>query len=172
MRVHACRHCGEVFPSYSDLRQHLDSHASGHKCATCGRAFTRRFTLRRHANRCRPKPFTCDVCHSGFTRKWGLDQHKRTVQCGSPPQPGPAPKRRRIASLDEDPVLAPPVEHAANDELSSALQDFVQENWGSIRTYVARGPVQTRYNHRFTTPDMRVLKEPLGELFDEQATAF
>ena len=29
MRVHACRHCGEVFPSYSDLRQHLDSHASG-----------------------------------------------------------------------------------------------------------------------------------------------
>ena len=172
MRVHACRHCGEVFPSYSDLRQHLDSHASGHKCATCGRAFTRRFTLQRHASGCRPKPFTCDVCHSGFTRKWDLDQHKRTVQCGSPPQPGPAPKRRRIASLNEDPVLAPPVEHAANDELSSAIRDFVHENWGSIRTHVVHGPIQTRYNHRFTTPDMRVLKEPLGELFDEQTTAF
>ena len=171
MRVHACRHCGEVFPSYSDLRQHLDSHASGHKCATCGRAFTRRDHLQRHASRCRPKPFTCDVCHSGFTRKWDLDQHKRTVQCGSPPQPGPAPKRRRIASLDEDPLTPPPGE-PSNDNLSSALQDFVQENWGSIRTYVARGPVQTRYNHRFTTPDMRVLKEPLGELFDEQTTAF
>ena len=172
MRVHACRHCGEVFPSYSDLRQHLDSPASGHKCATCGRAFTRRFTLQRHASGCRPKPFTCDVCHSGFTRKWDLDQHKRTVQCGSPPQPGPAPKRRRIASLNEDPVLAPPVEHAANDELSSAIRDFVHENWGSIRTHVVHGPIQTRYNHRFTTPDMRVLKEPLGELFDEQTTAF
>ena len=43
-------------------------------------------------------------------------------QCGGPPQPGPAPKRRRIvASLNEDPVLAVPVEHAANDELSSAI---------------------------------------------------
>ena len=94
------------------------------------------------------------------------------MQCGSPPQPGPAPKRRRIvASLNEDPVLAPPVE-PSNDNLSSALQDFVQENWASVRTHVVRGPVQTRYNHRFTTPDMRLLNEPLGELFDEQNTAF
>ena len=93
------------------------------------------------------------------------------MQCGGPPQPGPAPKRRRIASLDEDPLTPPPVE-PSNDNLSSALQDFVQENWASVRTHVVRGPVQTRYNHRFTTPDMRVLKEPLGELFDEQTTAF
>ena len=142
-----------------------------HKCATCGRAFTRRDHLQRHASRCRPKPFACDVCNSSFGRKQDLDRHKRTVQCGGPPQPGPAPIRRRITSLDEDPLTPPPVE-PSNDNLSSALQDFVQENWGSIRTYVARGPVQTRYNHRFTTPDMRVLKEPLGELFDEQTTAF
>ena len=144
-----------------------------HTCATCGRAFTRRDHLQRHASRCRPKPFTCDVCHSGFTRKWDLDQHKRTVQCGGPPQPGPAPKRRRIvASLNEDPVLAVPVEHTANDELSSAIRDFVQENWGSIRTYVARGPVQTRYNHRLTTMDTRELQEPLRQLFEEQTTSF
>ena len=173
MRVHACRHCGEVFPSYSDLRQHLDSHASGHKCATCGRAFTRRFTLQRHASGCRPKPFTCDVCHSGFTRKWDLDQHKRTVQCGGPPQPGPAPKRRRIvASLNEDPVLAPPVEHAANDELSSAIRDAVRENWAAIRTHVVNGPVQTRYNHRLTSLDTRDLHDQLFLLFDQQTTAF
>ena len=114
----------------------------------------------------------CTVCDSSFTRERNLDRHKRTVQCGSPPQPGPAPKRRRIvASLNEDPVLAPPVE-PSNDNLSSALQDFVQENWASVRTHVVRGPVQTRYNHRFTTPDMRLLNEPLGELFDEQTTAF
>ena len=173
MRVHACRHCGEVFPSYSDLRQHLDSHVSGHKCATCGRVFTRRDHLQRHASRCRPKPFTCDVCHSGFTRKWDLDQHKRTVQCGGPPQPGPAPKRRRIvASLNEDPVLAPPVEHAANDELSSAIRDFVHENWGSIRTHVVHGPVQTRYNRRLTSLDTRDLHEQLRVLFEEQTTSF
>ena len=173
MRVHACRHCGEVFPSYSDLRQHLDSHASGHKCATCGRAFTRRANLQRHASGCRPKPFTCDVCHSGFTRKDNLDQHKRTVQCGSPPQPGPAPKRRRIvARLNEDPVLAPPVEHAANDELSSAIRDAVRENWGSVRTHVVNGPVQTRYNHWLTSLDTRDLHDQLFLLFEEQTTAF
>ena len=143
-----------------------------HKCATCGRAFTRHPNLQRHASGCRPTPFVCDVCRRSFTRERDLDRHKRTVQCGSPPQPGPAPKRRRIvASLNEDPVLAPPVE-PSNDNLSSALQDFVQENWASVRTHVVRGPVQTRYNHRFTTPDMRLLNEPLGELFDEQTTAF
>ena len=175
MRVHACLHCEEVFPSYSDLRQHLDSHASGHKCATCGRAFTRRTYLVRHTRtRCRPKPFTCDVCHSSFGRKWNLDQHKRTVQCGGPPQPvGPAPKRRRIvASLNEDPVLAPPVEHAANDELSSAIRDFVHENWASVRTHVVNGPVQTRYNRRLASLDTRDLHDQLFLLFDQQTTAF
>ena len=172
MRVHACRHCGEVFTSYSDLRQHLDSHASGHKCATCGRAFTRRDHLQRHASRCRPTPFVCDVCRRSFTRERDLDRHKRTVQCGGPPQPGPAPKRRRIASLDEDPLTPPPVEHAANDELSSALQDFVQENWAAIRTHVVTGPIQTRYNHRLTSLDTRDLHEPLRVLFDQQTTAF
>ena len=173
MRVHACRHCGEVFPSYSDLRQHLDSHASGHKCATCGRAFTRRANLQRHASRCRPTPFVCDVCRRSFTRERDLDRHKRTVQCGSPPQPGPAPKRRRIvARLNEDTVLAPPVEHAANDELSSAIRDAVRENWGSVRTHVVNGPVQTRYNHRLTSLDTRDLHDQLFLLFEEQTTAF
>ena len=142
-----------------------------HKCATCGRAFTRREYLLKHSSRCRPKPFTCDVCHSGFTRKDNLDHHKRTVQCGSPPQPGPAPKRRRIvASLNEDPVLAPPVE-PSNDNLSSALQDFVQENWASVRTHVVRGPIQTRYNRRLTGLDMRDLHDQLFLLFDQQTTA-
>ena len=175
MRVHACRHSGEVFPSYPDLRQHLDSHVQppiGHVCTTCKKSFTRREYLLKHSSRCRPKPFTCDVCHSGFTRKDNLDHHKRTVQCGSPPQPGPAPKRRRIASLDEDPLTPPSVEHAANDELSSALQDFVQENWAAIRTHVVTGPVQTRYNHRLTSLDTRDLHEPLRVLFDQQTTAF
>ena len=171
MRVHACRHCGEVFPSYSDLRQHLDSHASGHKCATCGRAFTRREHLQRHASRCRPKPFACDVCNSSFGREQDLDRHKRTVQCGSPPQPGPAPKRRRIASLDEDPLTPPPAGEAY-DELSAGLRDFVHENWASVRTHVVTGPVQTRYNHRLTSLDTRDLHEQLRVLFDQQTTAF
>ena len=144
-----------------------------HKCTTCGRAFTRRPNLQRHASGCRPKPFVCDVCRRSFTRERNLDRHKRTVQCGGPPQPGPAPKRRRIvASLNEDPVLAAPVEHAANDELSSAIRDFVHENWGSVRTHVVHGPIQTRYNRRLTSLDMRDLHDQLFLLFDQQTTAF
>ena len=93
------------------------------------------------------------------------------MQCGSPPQPEPsAPKRRRIA-LNEDPLSPPPVEQL-DDELSSDLQDAVRDNWGSIRTYVAQGPVQTRYNHRLTTMDTRELQEPLRQLFEEQTTDF
>ena len=95
--------------------------------------------------------FVCTVCDSSFGRKQELDRHKRTVQCGGPPQPGPASKRRKVTHLQEDPVLAPPVEHAANDELSSAIRDFVHENWASVRTHVVNGPVQTRYNRRTTS---------------------
>ena len=69
-------------------------------------------------------------------------------------------------------MLAPPVEHAANDELSSAIRDAVRENWGSVRTHVAQGPVQTRYNHRLTSLDTRDLHDQLFLLFDQQTTAF
>ena len=69
-------------------------------------------------------------------------------------------------------MLAPPVEHAANDELSSDLQDAVRDNWGSIRTHVVHGPIQTRYNYRLTTMDTRELHEQLRQLFEEQTTSF
>ena len=143
-----------------------------HICSTCGRAFARRGHLVRHLSRCRPKPFVCAVCKSSFGRKDNLDHHKRTVRCGGPPQPGPsAPKRRRVASLDED-TLTPPSVEPANDNLSRDLRDFVHENWASVRTHVVNGPVQTRYNHRLTSMDTRDLHEPLRVLFDQQTTAF
>ena len=143
-----------------------------HKCTTCGRAFTRRDHLLRHSSRCTPKPFACDVCRSSFGRKRDLDNHKRTVRCGGPPQPGPSASKRRRIALNEDPLTPPPVEHAANDNLSRDLRDFVHENWASVRTHVVNGPVQTRYNHRLTSLDTRDLQEPLFVLFDQQKTAF
>ena len=142
-----------------------------HKCATCGRAFTNRDHLQRHASRCRPKPFTCDVCRNSFGRKDNLDRHKRTVQCGGPPQPGPAPKRQKVMHLHQDP-LSPPPAGEAYDELSAGLRDFVHENWASVRTHVVTGPVQTRYNHRLTSLDTRDLHEQLRVLFDQQTTSF
>ena len=173
MRVQACRHCGDVFPSYPDLRQHLDSNLQPpNVCPTCKRSFTRTADLRRHSSRCRPKPFACDVCHSSFGRKDNLDHHKRTVRCGGPPQPEPAPKRQKVTHLREDPLTPPPIEHAANDNLSRDLRDFVHENWASVRTHVVHGPVQTRYNHRLTSLDTRELHDPLGQLFDQQTVSF
>ena len=142
-----------------------------HKCVTCGRAFARRDNLRHHSSRCRPKSFVCAVCKSSFGWKDNLDRHKRTVQCGGAPQPGPAPKRRRIASLDEDPVFAPPAGEAY-DELSNRLQEFVRENWASVRTHVVHGPIQTRYNRRLMSLNTRDLHESLLVLFNQQTTAF
>ena len=142
-----------------------------HICATCGRGFTRRDHLVRHSSRCRPKPFVCATCNSSFGRKQELDRHVKTVKCGFPPQPGPsAPKRRRIA-LNEDPLSPPPVEQL-DDELSSDLQDAVRDNWGSIRTHVVHGPIQTRYNHRLSSLEMRDSHEQLRVLFDQQTTSF
>ena len=145
--------------------------ASGNVCPTCKRSFTRTADLRRHSSRCRPKPFACDVCHSGFGRKRDLDHHKRTVRCGGPPQPEPAPKRQKVTHLREDPLTPPPGEHA-NDELLAELRDFVQENWTSVRTHVVHGPVQTRYNRRLTTTNTRDFHDQLFLLFDQQTTAF
>ena len=143
-----------------------------HTCTTCKKSFTRREYLLKHSSRCRPKPFACDVCHSLFERKDNLDRHKRTVQCGSPPQPGPsAPKRQKVTHLHEDPLTPPPIE-PSNDNLSSDLQDAVRDNWGSIRTHVVHGPIQTRYNHRLSSLEMRDSHEQLRVLFDQQTTSF
>ena len=48
----------------------------------------------------------------------------------------------------------------------------MHENWASVRTHVVRGPVQTRYNRRLTTTNLRVLNDPLGKLFNQQTMSF
>ena len=82
------------------------------------------------------------------------------------------PKRRKIVEYLHEDTATAPAAVPLDDELSVGLQKVIRDNWASIRTHVARGPVQTRFNQRLTTTDMRVLNEPLGELFDEQTTAF
>ena len=86
MSVHTCRHSGEVFPSYPDLRQHLDSHLLphiGHMCTTC--PFTRREYLIKNSARCTPQTYVCNVgCHSSFGRRRDLATHDRPIRCGDP----------------------------------------------------------------------------------------
>ena len=148
MRVHTCRHCGEVFPSYPDLRQHLDSHVQppvGHICTTCNKSFTRREHLLKHSARCTPKAYVCNVCHSSFRRRRELVTHERTVRCGGPKKPESAPKRRKIIEyLHEDTTTAPDAV-PLGDELSVGLQEVIRDNWASWRT----GPIylHTSENH-------------------------
>ena len=47
-----------------------------------------------------------------------------------------------------------------------------EKTGAAIRTHVAQGPVQTRYNHRLTSLDTRDLHDQLFLLFDQQTTAF
>ena len=144
MRVHTCRHCGEVFPSYPDLRRYLDSHVQppvGHICMTCNKSFTRREYLLKHSARCTPKAYVCNVCHSSFRRSQNIARHQRTIRCCGPKELESVPKRRKIVEyLHEDTTSAPDAV-PLDDELSVRLQEVIRDNWASIRTHVARGPV-------------------------------
>ena len=175
MRVHTCRHCDEVFPSYPDLRQHLDSHQLppiGHVCTTCKKSFTRRTYLLKHSAPCTSQAYICNVCHSSFGRIWDLAIRERTIRCDGPKEPESEPNRRQIVKYVHDDTATASDDVQLDDKLSGGLQEAIRDNWTRIRTHVARGAVQTRFNQRLTITDMPVLNDTLGELFDEQTTAF
>ena len=197
MRVHVCRHCGETFEDYALLRRHVESHGTSsvdqpthskasssndstktHACETCGRSFRRRDSLLRHARiACnkQKKTYTCERCDRSFSSLAHLNRHTRTA-CDDDVEP-PLPKRSRWEStMTLPPFVEDPVEPLDRlpfpDALSTDLLDVVREHWSTIRTRVARGPVQTRFNYRLTTLDTTALEEPLNRMFQEQTTAF
>ena len=182
MRVHVCRHCGETFEDYAHLRRHLDSHATlsndttapssrehtkTHVCQNCGLSFGRRDSLQRHV---RTSCGTCQKCGLSFGRR--IDLKKHTRRCSDGP---PVPKRPRVETSNV-PIVGDPIEPPDRlpfpDALSTDLLDVVREHWSTVRTRVARGPVQTRFNYRLTTLDTTALEEPLNRMFQEQTTAF
>ena len=142
--------------------------------------------------------YVCDACGRSFGTRRHLERHKRTVRCDPDQPPSPKRSRtiptRTIPTeevLVEDPVETPegndsspkrsrtiPTEEVlvedpvdpleGNDVLSDDLQEVVHQHWASIRTSVARGPVQSRYNYRLTTLDTRALDERLRRVFEEQ----
>ena len=135
MRVHTCRHCGEVFPSYPDLRQHLDSHLLppvGHTCTTCKKSFTRREYLLKHSARRTPQAYVCNVCHSSFGRR-DIVTHERTIRCGGPKKTESAPNRRKIVEYRHEDTATAPAAVPLDDELSLGLQEGIHDNWASIQ---------------------------------------
>lgn len=50
-----------------------------HECTECGKRFTTKNQLTEHGNLHKGvKPFVCDVCHEGFSRKSDCERHKKT----------------------------------------------------------------------------------------------
>ena len=70
-----------------------------------------------------------------------------------------------MSAREEEPddLIEPPPQQ------NSDLQDVLTEHWSSIRSHVARGPVQTRYTFRLRSMDTRALD--LRRIFQEQTTA-
>ena len=150
MKSHGCRHCGERFETYTALEEHLRTH--GNACSKCNRVFLRRAGLLAH--KCKVGVYLCESCQHTLSTEKQLDRHKReTSYHHSLP---PEPKRQRVTPspppFEEDPVEQPPPQQVSD------LQDVITENWSSIRSHVARGPVQSRYNYRLTSLDTRCLE--------------
>ena len=202
MKRHLCRHCGLALESYATLRSHLESHPSPSEnehsysiappgvrledpsqddrvkktkfSCKCEATFERWNDLQHHIRTtCRlkkkrkTKTFTCAKCGKNFDRRDYLIKHA----C-APTQPPPPPLPPYHPLITDDDPVDPPERLPFPDALSTNLLDVVREHWSSIRTCVARGPLQSRYNYRLTTLDTTVLETPLRNVFQEQTTAF
>ena len=160
MKVHGCTSCGARFPTYAGLQEHLLTHRTA--CRTCNRAFTRRAKLLTH--KCvTADNHSCESCRRTFSTRCKLKRHLRETSCNQPLPP--EPKRQRVAAREEDPddLTEPPLQQDPD------LQDVLTQHWSSIRSHVARGPIQTRYNYRLENNNTRTLD--LRQIFREQTTA-
>ena len=160
MKVHGCTSCGARFPTYAGLQEHLLTHRT--VCHTCNRAFTRRDKLLTH--KCvTADHHSCESCRRTFSTRCKLKRHLRETSCSQPLPP--EPKRQRVAAREEDPddLTEPPSQQDPD------LQDVLTQHWSSIRSHVARGPIQTRYNYRLENNNTRKLD--LRQIFQEQTTA-
>ena len=159
-KVHGCTSCVARFPTYDGLKEHLLTHRT--VCHTCNRAFTRRANLLKH--KCViAGVHSCGSCRSTFSTRRKLKRHLRETPCSQPLPP--EPKRQRVSVHEEDPddLIEPPPQQ------DSDLQYVLTEHWSSIRSHVARGRIQTRYNYRLENNDTRTLD--LRQIFQEQTTA-
>ena len=162
MKLHGCRRCGLRFQTYAGLEEHVLSHRN--VCVTCKRSFTKPSLLQAHT--CKVDEYLCESCQRTFGTRKQLDRHQRETQCrlSLPPEP----KRRKTTSrTEEDPIQPPPSSPSTQD---TELQKVLTDNWGGIRTHVARGTVQRRYNFRLTSLDTRAVE--VRQILEEQTNAF
>ena len=114
MKLHACRHCGSRFRTYTELQEHLKTHPN--VCVTCYRVFSRRSNLLAH--KCKVEEYLCEVCQRSYSTQTKFARHKRDTSCrhSLPPEA----KRQKTMPPIED-LEAPPLV----DEYGSELQDVI-----------------------------------------------
>ena len=168
-KTYTCEICARSFSSLAHLNRHAcNKEKKTYTCERCDRSFSTRAHLNRHACNKQKKTYTCERCGRSFGDRYDLNRHARTA-CGDDVEP-PLPKRpRRESTMTLPPFVEDPIEPPDRlpfpDALSTDLLDVVREHWSTIRTRVARGPVQTRFNYRLTTLDTTALEEPLNRMF-------
>lgn len=113
-KTYVCPVCGQAFPSYNYLANHMVNHLPSevvtkgpgdsnkvHLCKVCNRAFSRSDMLTRHMRlHTGLKPYECHICSQVFSRSDHLHTHLRTHTGEKPykcPQcPYAAPRRDMI----------------------------------------------------------------------------
>ena len=77
MKLHACRHCGSRFRTYTELQEHLKTHPN--VCVTCYRVFSNRSILLAHT--CKVEEYLCEICQRSYSTQTKLARHKRETSC-------------------------------------------------------------------------------------------
>ena len=161
---------------HAELEEHLKNHYK--VCHTCKRSSARHSSLASHT--CRIGKYSCESCQATLSREKQLKRHLRESSCRhSYP---PYPKRQRTSTpppaaklqLPPPPRPPPPTVDEDQEEVLLAVQDPELQNvlraqWGSVRTYIARGPVQTRFNYILVSRNTRSME--LRRNLEEQTTA-
>ena len=145
-------------------------------CRTCKWSVARHSTLASHV--CGIGEYSCESCQSSFSTEKQLKRHLRESSCRHALQPDP--KRRKTSTPPPAPNLPPPPPPAATVEEDQEevllavedpeLQNVLRAHWGSVRNYIARGPVQTRFNYRLVSRNTRSIE--LHPILEEQTIAF
>lgn len=82
-RKYPCRMCAEKFPSYWELRKHMNSHFPGMLdskssfCHLCQKDYTKTGFMNHLRKHTGERPFVCELCHKAFSQSSSLSIHMK-----------------------------------------------------------------------------------------------
>lgn len=82
-KKYPCRMCSEKFPSYWELRKHMNSHFPGMLdskssfCHLCQKDYTKTGFMNHLRKHTGERPFVCELCHKAFSQSSSLSIHMK-----------------------------------------------------------------------------------------------